>query len=364
MKRLKLLITLILFAIAANAQEREGYWNGKISYRGSVQEISLDIKQQNSKYAASISIPAMGMLDVALDDFSLEKDDIAFTLPLGRGKIRARYKGDKITGETSDDEYDEFRVLLSLQRSVKKPPPYKKENVIFYNKDIKLAGTLIVPNSGKTHSAIVVLHGSNPRTRDFFVYSYLGNVFARRGVAVLLYDGRGAGESAGDFPTADFRDLAEDALAGVKFLKTRSDIKPDQIGLWGISQGGWVAPEAVSLSEEVAFLIIVSGAAVGPGEQMNFSTANLLRENGFSDEAINRAIALRNKVNSFYQGKISREEAQKAIDASRGEEWFSLAGIPGNGNLPKDFSRSKWYREVNYNPLPALEKIKIPVLVL
>lgn len=306
----------------------------------------------------------MGMLDVALKDFSFLKNEFVFTLPLGRGKVSGQFKGNKLIGATSDDEYDEFITLLTLERSIKPLLPYRKENVVFYNNDIKLAGTLISPSDNNSHPAVVVLHGSNPRTRDFFIYSFLGDVFARHGISVLLYDGRGAGESTGDFQTATFKDLAEDALAGVKFLKSRQNIKQDKVGLWGISQGGWVAPEAASISKDVAFLIIVSGAAVSPGEQMNFSTANELRENNFSNEEVKQTIALRDKVNSFYQGKTSREEAQAAVDRNRANDWFSFASLPGGGNLPKDFSRSKWYREVNYNPLPALEKIKIPVLML
>jgi len=36
--------------------------------------------------------------------------------------------------------------------------------------------------------------------------------------------------------------LAKDAAAGAEFLSTRNDIDKNKIGLYGISQGGWVAP--------------------------------------------------------------------------------------------------------------------------
>jgi pimeloyl-ACP methyl ester carboxylesterase len=341
-----------------------GHWEGHITYRGNRQDVTLDITQRGPHYLATLDIPAMGMLAVPLDDFSLQKEDVVFTLPLGRGTVHGHVQADTLTGATSDEEYDEFRVLLVLKRSAKERPPYITQAVVFYNNNVRLAGTLVSPADDIPHPAVVVLHGSNPRTRDFFVYKCLGDVFARHGIAVLLYDGRGAGQSTGDFQAATFRDLATDALAGVKFLQGRQDIQGTHVGLWGISQGGWVAPEAASISSNVAFLIIVSGAAVSPGEQMNFSTANSLRSSNFSNRAIEQAIVLRNTVNSYYQGNTSREEAQAAIDSNRRQEWFALASLPGGGNLPKDFAHSKWYREVNYNPVAALEKIKIPVLIL
>ena len=41
-------------------------------------------------------------------------------------------------------------------------------------------------------------------------------------------------------------------------MKTRPDIDQRQIGLWGISQAGYVMPLVLSQSEDVAFMICVS----------------------------------------------------------------------------------------------------------
>jgi dienelactone hydrolase len=91
--------------------------------------------------------------------------------------------------------------------------------------------------------------------------------FARAGIACLSYDKRGSGKSTGDWHQAGFDLLADDVLAAVEFLRSRREIRPDMVGLWGVSQAGWVIPLAASKSSHVAFCIPVSGAGVCPADQ-------------------------------------------------------------------------------------------------
>jgi alpha-beta hydrolase superfamily lysophospholipase len=78
------------------------------------------------------------------------------------------------------------------------------------------------------------------------MYWDLGYLYAARTFAVLAYDKRGVGRSTGNWREASFQVLADDAVAGAKFLQARTDIAADQIGFWGQSQGGWIAPLAAS----------------------------------------------------------------------------------------------------------------------
>ena len=82
-----------------------------------------------------------------------------------------------------------------------------------------------------------------------------------QGFAVLSYDKRGTGTSTGDWKSADFDSLAGDVRAGVRFLTARADIKPNRVGLWGISQGGWILPiVAAKAAPDIAFLIVHAGS--------------------------------------------------------------------------------------------------------
>jgi dienelactone hydrolase len=76
------------------------------------------------------------------------------------------------------------------------------------------------------------------------------------------------GESTDDFQAGLFMDLCDDGLSAVAYLKSRKEIDPRHIGVWGMSQGGRLGPLAASHSADISFVIAVSGPGVSPGEQM------------------------------------------------------------------------------------------------
>jgi dienelactone hydrolase len=142
---------------------------------------------------------------------------------------------------------------------------YEQEPVTFANGDVRLAGVLLLPPGPGPHPALVFVHGSGPGTRGQSPSE--ADLFARNGIAVLAYDKRGCGESTGNWRQADFGELADDVLAAVRHLRRDSRIRADKVGLWGVSQAGWIIPLAASRSEDVAFIVPISGGAVTPAEQ-------------------------------------------------------------------------------------------------
>lgn len=235
-------------------------------------------------------------------------------------------------------------------------------NVTFSNRDIRLVGTLHKPNGDGPHPAMVVLHGSHAGLRTDGIYQPLGARLPERGIAVLVYDRRGSGESSGDFTTADFSDLAQDAIAAIDFLRTCEDIDHKRIGVYGISQGGWIAPIVAARKSEVAFLIIVSGSGVSPAEQMDYAARYSLQEAGYPETIVAHAIALRHRIYEYFRGRLARDAVQVEIDQVRGEQWFQQSYIIAD--LPKNVRESKWYYEMDYDPLPIWQRVKQPTLFL
>ena len=121
----------------------------------------------------------------------------------------------------------------------------RTEAVRFQSGDVTLAGTLFIPDERGRHPAIVLFHGSGPEPRNPSVADW----FARHGVIVLTYDKRGVGESTGDFRAVSFTELADDGLAAIQLLRARPDVDAERIGVWGLSQGGWLGPLAASRSK-------------------------------------------------------------------------------------------------------------------
>jgi len=236
------------------------------------------------------------------------------------------------------------------------------EEIKFSSGRIQLQGTLHKPNGPGPFPAVIVLHSASGGSRLDPFYDHLKTALPARGVSVLVYDRRGSGESAGDFSTADFEDLATDGAAAFTYLRQCPDIDAARIGLYGISQGGWIAPIVATMEPAAAFLVIVSGCAVSPAAQMDFGARYTLTEAGFSEEAQQRALALRHQVNEYYRGKLERNKLLEQLKEAEKEPWFKHAYIPRDDRLPEEVTLSKWYYEMDYDPLPIWQNLKQPTL--
>lgn len=246
-----------------------------------------------------------------------------------------------------------------------------EEVVHFASGKMTLAGTLVLPGGAQRHPAVVLFHGSGAQERDLFMARW----FAEQGIAALAYDKRGVGESTGDFRAVPFMELCDDGLAGIEYLKSRKEIDVKQIGVWGLSQGGWLGPLAASRSANVAFVIAVSGPGVSPGEQMIVYYANELRAQGVPESEVREASAIRRNIWNYMSNGNGYERVKKELEQARTKGWFSKAKEQqddsfGTLPIPAELSKqpahsTQWFKqEAVYDPVPALRALKVPALFL
>ena len=164
----------------------------------------------------------------------------------------------------------------------------------FESAGARLAFTLDLPPGPGPFPAVVLGHGSGKVTRDQLLWA--ARRFTGFGFAVLRFDKRGVGESTGSFVfvgTHDspevFPQLAGDVAAGVRFLRTRPEIDPRRIGLFGNSQAGWILPIAARDLGDVAFMVIWAGPVCTVGQEMFYSA--IVENTGRSVEDGNAAMA-------------------------------------------------------------------------
>jgi pimeloyl-ACP methyl ester carboxylesterase len=234
--------------------------------------------------------------------------------------------------------------------------PLETESVNFRDGTVSLAGTLTRPESGGQSPAIVMVHGSGPEDRDFL--GVWVEFFASQGLAVLAYDKRGVGASGGDWKRANIDDLAKDAAAALGFLRSRTDIDPKRIGIFAISQGGWVAPRAARLSGAVAFLILHAPAAVTPARQGLLSIKHELRAYGFPQADVDEAIAYYELDDAFTRTGEGWEKLQDTYQkaSARKAEW----ALPPR--LKDDWFRPFYRGLMDYDPVSDLERLTFPTL--
>jgi dienelactone hydrolase len=156
-------------------------------------------------------------------------------------------------------------------------PVFDDQPVSFDGKGARLRGELLLPTGGGRSPAVVMIQGSGPATRE--PYREQAEYLAQHGIAALIYDKRGAGQSTGD-PDYHYDQLAGDASAAVALLRRNPGVRPDAIGLWGLSEGGWVAPMVAAQDPGIKALMVVSSSALPPAAQQDWSVRNALDSAG------------------------------------------------------------------------------------
>jgi len=258
------------------------------------------------------------------------------------------------------------------------PFPYRVEDVTYQNGDVTLAATLTLPRGEGPFPAVVLITGSGPQDRDETIFEHrpfavLADHLTRGGIAVLRSDDRGVGGSTGSTATATYRDFADDALAGLRWLQARPEIARDRIGLLGHSEGGKVAAMAAAESSQVAFVVMLAGPGVPLGEVM-VAQARLLSLAGGADavqvdrqEEAQRELfrlvaadagiqAIREQLQRLIEVQIQMAEPGRRLDD---QTMGQLVNQHLQGTL------SPWFRfALTFDPREALRQVRVPVLAL
>ena len=223
-----------------------------------------------------------------------------------------------------------------------------KELALTVGDGVALDAALTLPAGPGPHPALIALHPAADRSREQYLFRHLAAVLPPRGIAVLRYDRRGD-----DVP---LEEQAADTRSAIAKLRAREDINAARIGLWGFSQGAWVAPLVAAESREVAFLVLVASTGVSPAEQMVYGTTKHAREAGFGLDTERSIVALRRTVDEWRRGNVTRDTAQAAVDAASREPWFEHAwvqGVLGDRNWPN----------MDFDPEPVFSRVHVPVLL-
>jgi hypothetical protein len=239
--------------------------------------------------------------------------------------------------------------------------PTSEKDIHFQSGDATLAGTLIMPESKGAVPGIVLLHGSGPLTRDSF--GPYPRFFASLGFAVLVYDKRSTGSSTGEYLKQDEfypEPFVQDAIAAVHFLQGQERIRRDSVGLWGSSEGGMLTTQVASQTRDIAFIINSSGFMMPLWREMLYNREAQLRADGFPASEVAEAVEYQKAL--FQTGRTSAgwHEIEKKQAKIKGRKWFPMffeAETPSLETL-----RWRWKHVYSFDPLPAVAKVRCPVL--
>ncbi|HEY7623703.1 MAG TPA: alpha/beta hydrolase [Candidatus Limnocylindria bacterium] len=209
---------------------------------------------------------------------------------------------------------------------------------------------LDLPAGRGPHGAIVPLHPASDRSRDQALFAHLAAILPPRGVAVLRYDRRGD-----DVP---FADQVADASAAMDALLARTDVDPSRLGLWGFSQGAWIAPMVAAGSGRARFLVLLASTGVSPAGQMRYGTVKHARDAGYGEDVARRIIELRDTLEHYARGSLPRRRAQQVIDAAADEPWFEHAYV--RAELP---AAPGFWPDLDFDPAAIFARVTVPTLL-
>ncbi|MGV9818196.1 alpha/beta hydrolase family protein [Nocardia xishanensis] len=193
----------------------------------------------------------------------------------------------------------------------------RKERLTIPGSAQPLQATLALPKEGEGPFGLVVfVHGDGAAdaTQDGF-YEPIWESFAKAGYASLSWDKPGIGGAQGNWLDQSMHDRAAEAEAAIDWARQRADIDPRRIGMWGISQAGWVVPEVAAHRPELQFVILV-GAAVNWLRQGEYNLLAELRHRDASESEITAALNRRNARLQSLRDNASYEQYLAAHDDS------------------------------------------------
>jgi pimeloyl-ACP methyl ester carboxylesterase len=349
----------MLAATTAGAQlpKADGNWQGVMERDGAPMTVRFDFQSGAGGVTGKFTSESQQAMEYPLDKVDFHGSTIHCVL--GRSIIfDGAVSRDAIAGTFKEGSGS---GTFSLRRVAVGAPPYRREDITFRVGDVVLSGTLLRPKSTGLHPGIVFLHGSGTETRWGTPF-FFADRFARNGVAALVFDKRGSGQSTGDWRTISYEELAGDYLAAVHFLRTQSGVNPRQVGIFGHSQGGTIAPLIAARPGAVAF--VIAAAAIGTGPiylQDLYRTRNDLEDRGFTEPEISRAMDLYSQWVNVARTGEGWDQLSSAMAEAKNEKWFRVLGLPQS----KDHWIYRWYPRVgNFNPLPRWEQVHVPVLLI
>ena len=314
---------LALMALNGAAQNISGSWRGVLEVEETHLPLVYNITPDGQ---CTIDSPSEKVRNIPGEIVYLSPDSVYITTTIGfdyAGRLQ-----DGVIHGTFTQNGMSFPMDLELMRRPQTPQPpfpYQTELVKFTNANAgaTLAGTLTVPDGARC--VLLMVTGSGLQDRDEEIYGHrpfaiIADRLARHGIATLRYDDRATGKSVGGMDAnATTKDFAEDAAAGIEWLRTSKRFK--KVGILGHSEGGSIA-FMLGAQKRVDFIVSLAGPAV-KGDSILLAQNKLLRGETAKDLTIEQL----------------REMPQ--IKQSPWIQWF-----------------------IDYNPQGDIAKIKCPVMAL
>jgi len=359
MRSIPCLLLLSISAANLAAQSRlAGTWTGYWTRANDTMAVTMRVRDSSGHHAATFDADRLRVTGIPFSEVVLD-GCCTVALVLRGDRTTAMFygtvRGDSLTGRFEEGSAPEGRFAFARAKRAESSA-FQERSLTFTNGDVRLSGSLLLPRGTARVPAVVFLHGSGGEGR--WASRFLATQLANHGIAALIFDKRGAGQSSGDWRTASLEDLARDGAAAVSVLRQEPRIDPRRIGIHGHSQGGTLAPLVVAQSPDIAFVIASAAAGLPTDSVEQFSILNAIYPQAASaqDSADARAYVAE-LVAVAYKAR-PRAGLDSLANALHERPWFFAPPAPED-------SYWRFSREFGaYDPLAWWAKVRVPVLLI
>jgi pimeloyl-ACP methyl ester carboxylesterase len=190
------------------------------------------------------------------------------------------------------------------------------------------------------------------------------------GAVVLRHDKPGCGGSPGNWREQSLQDRARESVAAVGLLRAHLDAgsgsadgsRPSrQVGLYGVSQGGWVALIAAAMAPQmVDFVICHSGPGVGPFKQERDRIEAQLVQDGLSADEVMAGMDWVDRRSQLLRGNTDVAKVLAEQRSHLDQRWFAAVSYPYDDPADLQF----FSRILDFEPVDAIAQVVCPVLAL
>ncbi len=370
---------------AAAPQNVAGKWLGIIKTPGMDLRIAFEISQaKEGGYTAVAHSIDQGARNIPISTVTVNGDSLRLELKSAfsyEGKLQPdgnTIDGNWVQGDSTPLVMKRVDKIPELSRpqTPKKPYPYIEEEVLYENHsaNVRIAGTLTIPKGKGPFPAVLLIAGSGPSDRDESALGHrpflvLADHLTRQGIAVLRADKRGVGKTTGTFSTSGIEEFASDALAGVEYLKSRTEVDSKRIGLIGHSEGGGVAPMVAVQTRDVSYIVLLAAPGMSAYDILVLQDGTEAKAGGSTDEEV---ALIRGFSRRFYTVVLRAKDTSEieretnALYAALTDAEKKAIGWPNlHGTLNLSWALNPGSREnLKFDIRPVLRQVRCPVLAL
>jgi pimeloyl-ACP methyl ester carboxylesterase len=189
------------------------------------------------------------------------------------------------------------------------------EMLTFEHSQQKLYGQYLAPynliKNAKPKAVLLFVHGDGDVTYNAEgYYDIIWELLRNQGYAIFSWNKPGIGKSEGNWLKQSMQDRQSETLAAIEAVQKKYHFKPNDTGLIGFSQAGWVLPALSNGKSKIGFMVGI-GFARNWVNQGTYHTQTRLALDGANKQKIINTLKSNDKNILFFNGKPTYEEYLK-----------------------------------------------------